>query len=152
MKLGTSFSGLATAANKVIELYHPQEERLAKAVDATFGYVSCAAAVGSEIVFTYIHRGIINGSTRSEVDQRIVSFARRVGAPWIFGFDPAELEGYLMARGLKLIEEVGVSEYRARYLAPLDREMNIFESERVVLARVSRKDPALQPDRLRRLG
>ena len=28
MKLGTSFSGLATETNKVIESYHPQEERL----------------------------------------------------------------------------------------------------------------------------
>lgn len=108
----------------------------AEAVDTTFRYVCRVAGEGSEIVFTYIQRGIVDGSQRSQVDERIVAFAQRVGAPWIFGIDPAEIQEYLAARGLELIEEVGASEYRARYLEPLGRRMDIFEGERVALARI----------------
>jgi methyltransferase (TIGR00027 family) len=109
----------------------------AEAVNDTLEFVSRASGAGSEIVFTYIRQGIIDGSDRSKMDQRIASFASRAGSPWIFGIDPAELKRYLAARGLALVEDVGAAEYRERYLAPLGREMNIFEGERAALARVT---------------
>lgn len=109
----------------------------AEAVDATFRYVSRAAVTGSEIVFTYIHRGIVDGSARSAADQKIVSAVQRSGMPWVFGLDPTELAQYLAARGLVLVEHVGASEYRIRYLDPLGRQMNVFEGERVVLAQIA---------------
>jgi hypothetical protein len=39
--------------------------------------------------------------------------------------------------GLELCEDVGAAEHRARYLAPIDRELAVFEIERVARARVS---------------
>jgi methyltransferase (TIGR00027 family) len=108
----------------------------AEAVDATFRYVSRAAATGSQIAFTYIHRGIIDGSARSETDEIFVSATQRGGVPWIFGLDPAELEEYLAARGLALVDHAGASEYRARYLDPLRRQMDVYEGERMALAQV----------------
>ena len=109
----------------------------AEAVDATFRYVSRATAPGSEIVFTYIHRGIVDGSARSETDEIFVSATQRGGMPWIFGLDPAELAGYLAARVLSLVDHAGASEYRARYLDPLSRQMDVYEGERMVLAQVA---------------
>ena len=111
----------------------------AEAVDATFRYVSCAAAAGSQIVFTYIHRGIINGSVRPAGTEEIMSKTQRCGEPWAFGINPAELAQYLAARGFALVEDVGASEYRARYLEPLGRKMNIFEGEKTVLADIRSK-------------
>lgn len=107
----------------------------AEAVDATLKFVSGASA-GSGIVFTYVHRGIIDGYARSETDEQLMGLARSAGTPWIFGLDPAELEEYLAARGLTFVEQVSVPEYRARYLEPRGREMNVFWGEKVVLARV----------------
>ncbi|HEY63459.1 MAG TPA: SAM-dependent methyltransferase [Caldilineae bacterium] len=112
----------------------------AEAVDAVLHYVARSAQAGNEIVFTYIHRGIIDGSARTEADERIVSRARQSGMPWIFGFDPAELSEYLAVRGLTPIEEVGAPDYRRRYLDPINRRMKIFEGEKVVLAQIARKD------------
>ena len=109
----------------------------AEAVDATFRYVSQAAGAGSEVVFTYIHRGIIDGYARSDMDRRLVSLTRRFGMPWIFGIDPGEVGEYLAARGLELVDHGGPAEYRARYLDPLDRQMSIFAGEQIALARVA---------------
>lgn len=107
----------------------------AEAVDATFRYVSRFTAPGSEIIFTYIKRGIVEGS-ESEMNQKVVAFAKRMGMPWIFGIEPAQVDQFLAERELELVEHVGTSDYRARYLDPMGRQLNIFEGERVVLARI----------------
>ncbi|MGD8968571.1 MAG: SAM-dependent methyltransferase [Anaerolineae bacterium] len=115
-----------------------------QAVDATLRYVSGSAGAGSKIVFTYIWRGIIDGSARSQVEERIVAFAERVGSPWIFGLEPVGIPAYLAERGLTVIEDVGAEEYRERYLEPVGRRMNVFEGERMVLARAG-GTPATAP-------
>jgi methyltransferase (TIGR00027 family) len=108
----------------------------ADAVDDTLRYVARVGGAGSEIVFTYILRRIITGEDRSQAEERIVSFAARVGSPWKFGFDPDEVDKYLAARGLSLIEEPGAQEWRTRYLEPIGRDLDIFKGERVVRAGV----------------
>jgi hypothetical protein len=49
---------------------------------------------------------------------------------------PSELVEYLIQRGLELVEEVWAPDFRTRYLKPRGRQINIFEGERVVLARL----------------
>ncbi len=109
-----------------------------EAVDAILRYVACTAAAGSRIAFTYVHRGVITGTAHFEGMRRLVSLARRLGEPWIFGFDPTALRGYLAARGLALVEDVGAKEYTSRYLHPLGRQLRVFEGERTALAQIAR--------------
>jgi methyltransferase (TIGR00027 family) len=111
------------------------------AVDITFRTISQSARHGSQIVFTYIWQGIIDGSARTAVEQRIVGLAKRVGSPWVFGLEPVEIPAYLAERGFTLIEDVGAEDYRQRYLEPSGRRMDIFAGERTVLARAG--DPAV---------
>ena len=127
-------AGFHTNARTVIIWEGVTQYITAEAVDATLQFVSHNTASGSKIVFTYINQGIIDGSTRSELDQKVVSAAKRIGMPWIFGINPAELEQYLSVRGLKLIEDVGDVEYQVRYLNPIGRQLKVFEGERVALA------------------
>lgn len=120
----------------------------AEAVDTTFRYVSCNAAAGSWVVFTYILHGIVDGSVRPKGVQRLLSDLERLGEPWVFGIDPAQVSQYLAARGLVLVDQVGAPEYRERYLNPLGRQVNVFEGEKVVLARIAGTNPGspfLQP-------
>ncbi len=108
----------------------------AEAVNDTLEFVTGISGVGSTIVFTYVRRGIIDGTARPEWLNRFFSFAKRIGSPWKFGLEPVELEQYLDGRGLRLIDDVGTAEYQELYLKPLGREMSVFEGERVAYAEV----------------
>lgn len=108
----------------------------AEAVSSTLEFVSGASGAGSAIVFTYVRRGIIDGTDRPEWMQGFLAFAERIGSPLVFGLNPAELEPYLFDRGLRLIDDVGATEYQELYLKPLGRELSVFEGERAVFAAV----------------
>ena len=109
----------------------------AEAVSHTLEFVSRVSGAGSSIVFTYVRRGIIDGTDRPEWMGSFLAFAGRVGSPMIFGLDQAELEPYLSDRGLELVEDLGAADYQEYYLKPLGREMNVFDGERAAFARVS---------------
>ena len=104
----------------------------AEAVDATLSFAA-RAAPGSQIAFTYIHSGIVDGSERSTVDQRIISRVARRGMPWVFGIEPHEIEAWLARRDFKLVDQADASEYRRRYVTPVGRELNIYEGEMMAL-------------------
>jgi methyltransferase (TIGR00027 family) len=108
-----------------------------EAVDSTLRTVSRIAPAGSEIAFSYIWQGIIDGSARSPAEERIVASTERLGSPWIFGLEPVKIPIYLSDRGLTLVEDVGAEEYGERYLGLPGRRLNGWEGERVVLARVA---------------
>lgn len=108
----------------------------AEAVSDTLEFVSGLPGEGSAIVFTYVRKGIIDGSDRPEWFGSFLSLAGTLGSPMIFGIDPNEIEGYLAARGFTLVEEVGAAEYQKRYLEPIGRQLNVFDGERAVYAEV----------------
>jgi methyltransferase (TIGR00027 family) len=108
----------------------------AEAVSNTLEFVSDVSGAESGIVFTYVREGIIDGTDRPEWFGPFLSFASRVGSAMIFGLDQAELEQYLFDRGLKLLADVGATEYKDLYLKPLGRELNVFDGERVAFAKV----------------
>jgi len=109
----------------------------ASAVDATFRDLRGAVALGSRIVFTYIHRGLIDDTAANERTKRLLAELERQGEPWVFGIYPAEISEYLAARGFHLLEDVGAADYRARYLTPIGRVMDVFEGERVAVAEIA---------------
>jgi methyltransferase (TIGR00027 family) len=113
----------------------------AEAVDDTLEFVSGVSGDEGAIVFTYVRRGIIDGTARPEWFRPFLSFAEKAGSPFIFGIDPVELEQYLSDRGLKLIDDVGAAEYKDLYLEKLGREMNVFDGERVACAKGMRQPP-----------
>jgi methyltransferase (TIGR00027 family) len=108
----------------------------AEAVRATLEFVSGVSGAGSAIVFTYVPRGLIDGTDAPEWFRGFQEFAQRIGSPMVFGLDSAELEPFLGERGLKLVEDVGAADFQARYLKPLGRELDVFDAERIAFARV----------------
>jgi methyltransferase (TIGR00027 family) len=105
----------------------------ASTADALFRYVA-RSAPGSQMVFTYIHRRILDGSATFAGAANTLATVRRAGEPYTFGFDPIELPQYLAARNLRLIEEVDARAYRERYLLPRGREREpLAEFQRAAL-------------------
>jgi methyltransferase (TIGR00027 family) len=108
----------------------------ADTIDAVFRYVG-RSAPGSRLVFTYIHRGMLDGSARFAGADNTLATVRRAGEPYTFGFEPAELPHYLAARNLALVEDVGADTYRARYLTPRGRGGEpLSDYQRAALANV----------------
>jgi len=89
---------------------------------------------GSKILFTYIKKEVFDSSERSEVDQKIISFAEEMGVPWKSGFKKVEIENILKTRGFRLIEDVGKDQYKKRYSQLTEREISVYAGERIVYA------------------
>ena len=106
------------------------------AVDATLRWAASAAAPQSRIVFTYVHRGLLDGSARFTALGGVAATLRNAAEPWTFGMNPEELPHYLASRGLVLLEDVGAADYRARYMGAAARAMHGYEFYRAVLAEV----------------
>jgi len=109
----------------------------AAAVEALFDFVARSAAASSRMVFTYIHRGMLEGAVAFAGAANTLATVERAGEPYTFGFDPAELSQHLAAHHLRLIEDVGPATYRDRYLRPLGREdQPLAEFQRAALVEV----------------
>jgi len=108
----------------------------AQAVDAVLHDVSAHSASESRLIFTYVHRGVLDGSVPFIGAQQLLATVARAGEPWTWGIDPADLPAYLHVRGLALISDVGAAEYRARYMGAATVHARGYEFYRVAVAEV----------------
>lgn len=105
------------------------------AVDATLRWCARAAS-GSEVLFTYVHRAIVDDPAAFAGTDKLSRSLRAAGEQWTFGLDPEGLNGYLHDRGLELEEDIGSAEYRARYLPRLSRIVRGYDFYRLAIAKV----------------
>jgi methyltransferase (TIGR00027 family) len=108
-------------------------------VDFTVRGLSNVAAAGSRMLFTYVHRGLLDGSVEFAGGLRVLERVRKAGEPWTFGFEPRELPAYLAERGWTLIEDVSADEYRSRYFGAAARSMSGYAFYRAVVARLNKR-------------
>lgn len=108
----------------------------AEAADATFRAVASTAR-GGRLVFTYVHRGVIDGSVQFEGAERLRSTVSGVGEPWTFGLDPDGLARYLSERGLRLVSDEGADDYRRRLLGSSPRLLRGYAFYRLAVAEVA---------------
>jgi O-methyltransferase involved in polyketide biosynthesis len=101
----------------------------------------CAtAAAGSRVVFTYVHRAVLDTPEAFAGTAALFAKLRQAGETWHFGLDPAEAVAYLRERGLELEDDVPASEYRARtFGAAAAARMRGYEFYRIAAARVPRR-------------
>jgi methyltransferase (TIGR00027 family) len=108
-----------------------------EAVDTTLRYIA-KAGPGSWLIFTYVHRGVLENSKEFEGTTNMMRLLQKQDEPWTFGLYPTELRTYLQARGFTLVEDTGSVEYRARYLGPRGRHLKGYEFYRIALAHIER--------------
>jgi O-methyltransferase involved in polyketide biosynthesis len=96
--------------------------------------VARIAGPGSELALTYVHRGLIDGTVRFLHAGPWVASVAAAGEPFVFGFDPAELAGYLADRGWKLVDDLSTTEALTRHGLNPHRVPAFY---RIALARVA---------------
>jgi methyltransferase (TIGR00027 family) len=105
------------------------------AIDQNFRMLARILADGSELIFSYVHKGAMDGSVEFREARRWKSRVQSTGEPFIFGFDPAALADYLLPRGFTLTSDVSTAEAAERYCAPLRRSEPGSELYRIAAAR-----------------
>lgn len=106
------------------------------AVARVLGLVG-GAAPGTTIVFTYIHAGVLDGSTPFEAAPKLLRNVRRLGEPWTFGLRPDDVSAFVARFNLTLEQDDGADDYRRRYLgaAAHPRELRGYAFYRIAVAR-----------------
>jgi methyltransferase (TIGR00027 family) len=105
------------------------------AVDAVLRYIGNCSP-DSRIVFTYVHRGVLDGSVQFEGGARIVRDVAGIGEPWTFGFDPVTLPEFLDERNLRIDYDAGAQEYRLQFYGSGSAHMRGYDFYHVVIAHV----------------
>jgi methyltransferase (TIGR00027 family) len=96
------------------------------AVRAVLAWIGRACAAGSTVAFTYIHAGVLRGDTGFDGGDTLRANVAKLGEPWTFGIDPAELPAFVAACGLALREDIGADDYRRRYLGHIARGYGFY--------------------------
>jgi methyltransferase (TIGR00027 family) len=100
------------------------------AVDATPRWCG-RAAPGSHVLFTYVHRGVLDDPRGYRGTRKLFAALANAGERWTFGLDPAEIAQFVAARGLELELDVGADAYRAMYYGRAARKMSGYEFYRI---------------------
>jgi methyltransferase (TIGR00027 family) len=95
------------------------------------------AAPGSTVVFTYVHRGLLDGRSSFEGGEQILANVQRLKEPWTFGLYPDEVASFVAQNGLELVEDLGADDYRRRYLDGTARTLQGYGFYRLAVAKVS---------------
>ncbi len=104
------------------------------AIEATLQAVRAFAGDRSLLAFTYIdRRALARPGHELKLSARLVA---SVGEPWRFGWEPAELPAWLVARGYALLSDESDADLAARHLPPRMRRSFARASRRVALAEV----------------
>jgi methyltransferase (TIGR00027 family) len=104
-----------------------------RSVEAIFDFFARDASIGSRIIFTYVHADLLNGRFAAPGVVRLTAALRAYGEPWTFGFEPEEIPAYLAKKGIRLLNDLGAAEYRAKYMHPVNKPVG-YEFYRAALA------------------
>jgi methyltransferase (TIGR00027 family) len=86
------------------------------AVDAVLGFVETKSGPASGIVFDYIYRSVVDGTSATPDAARTAAYVAARGEPFTFGLDETRVGAFLAERGLTLDENLLSTDMEARYL------------------------------------
>ncbi len=84
-------------------------------VNDTLSFVANNACKGSSIVFDYIFRSVIDGSSNLEVAKKILNYQAKSGEPLIFGIQEGGAEKFLHDKGFSQVKDVTPQSLKSTY-------------------------------------
>jgi methyltransferase (TIGR00027 family) len=109
------------------------------AVDSVLRYVS-SCAPRSQIIFSYVHSGALDGSVYFEGAADLLHDVAQLGEPWTFGLAPVAVPEFLRERGLRLDRDASAREYRTQYYGMDGQRMKGYDFYYLVIAHVPAKE------------
>jgi methyltransferase (TIGR00027 family) len=104
------------------------------AVQGTFALLARLLAPSSSLVFTYMHKGAVDGSKAFPGARRWRSWVSFSGEPFIYGLDPDTLADRLKPFGFLLQSDASTEEIAGRCCPPLGRSEPGSAAYRVAIA------------------
>lgn len=104
------------------------------AVSGNLALLARLLAPNSRLVFTYVHKGAIDGSISFQGSRRWKSWVKRSGEPFIFGFEPTTLSETLRPYGFLLQSDESTARAAERYRVSTRRNETGSELYRVATA------------------
>jgi methyltransferase (TIGR00027 family) len=86
-------------------------------VDAIMTWAGCLAK-GGQLIFTYVHAGVLDGTVSFEGTTSVLRTVRNSGEPWTFGMRPDLVPEYLQQHRLRLLADLDADEYRLKIMGP----------------------------------
>jgi methyltransferase (TIGR00027 family) len=104
-----------------------------EAVDATLRWAAAISGPGSELAFTYVHRGLLDGTVHFPHAEPWVDSVRAAGEPFVFGLDPGRLDAFLEERGWRLLEDLSTTEALAQHGRDVRRVPSFYRIARAAV-------------------
>jgi methyltransferase (TIGR00027 family) len=104
-----------------------------EAVDSVLRVIADCQS-GSQIIFTFVHSGVLDGSVKFHGSDRLIRDVAGVGEPWTFGINPRDLSTFLSRRGFRLDEDLPADDYRPLYYGASARNIKGYGFYHVAVA------------------
>ena len=98
----------------------------AEAVERVLRLVATRSGPESAIVFDYLFRSVVDGSSQAFGAKKSLEFVRRRGEPFTFGLEERALQPRLADLGLRLESNLLPDEIEARYLDPYAKQSHVY--------------------------
>jgi methyltransferase (TIGR00027 family) len=106
-----------------------------EAVNATLAFIGRSPG-GSRAVFTYVHKDILLHPGRYVGGNKLHRTLNKLEEQMTFGLDPEDVQAFVAVHGLRLVDDVGSVDYRARYLGAKGPHLRGHEFYRVAVVDV----------------
>ena len=97
----------------------------AEAVDETLSFVTKNSGKGSSIIFNYIFKSVIDGTSKEEGAKKIVKSYEKRGEPLSFGIEEGAINEFLSKRGFYQVENVTGEYFKSAYFKGRNQKRNV---------------------------
>lgn len=87
------------------------------AIDMDFEFIKESAGKGSEVVFDYIYKSVLEEKNLKYGERKIYQRVKKSGEGWTFGIEKEEIHSFLRQRGLVLIRQMDAHKLEEMYFS-----------------------------------
>jgi methyltransferase (TIGR00027 family) len=108
----------------------------AQAVDETLSFVANNSGAGSSIIFDYIYKSLLDGTSELEEAKKVRRAHERRGEPNKFGIEEGSIEAFLKDRGFCQVRNITCADFKNLYFRGANQNCTTYRLFALVHAKV----------------